>query len=108
MKRYYVYMLLCADGSYYVGVTSNLEQRLAQHNDGWSPTCYTHERRPCRLAHVSEFGQVDDAIRWEKQLKGWSRKKKAALVSGDWKRIQMLSRSHASNKPVLRQAQDDK
>jgi putative endonuclease len=93
MKRYYVYMVLCSDESFYVGITNNLEFRIAQHNFGWNPTSYTHERRPVRLVHSSEFANVDDAIRWEKQLKGWSRAKKQALAQGDWQRIRELAKN---------------
>ncbi|HET9030529.1 MAG TPA: GIY-YIG nuclease family protein [Candidatus Aquilonibacter sp.] len=87
MKRYYVYMLKCSDGSFYVGVTSAIEVRIAQHQTGWNPRCYTHERRPVKLVHVSEFIDVHQAIAWEKQLKGWSRKKKIALMMGDFEKI---------------------
>ena len=91
MKRYYVYMLLCRDDSFYVGVTSDPEQRLGRHNSGWYRGCYTFTRRPLKLVYISDFANGDDAIRWEKQLKGWSRKKKAALVRGDWNAIRALA-----------------
>jgi len=91
-KRYYVYMLRCADGSFYVGVTSDLERRVGEHAFGSDPTSYTFERRPVELVHSSDFHDVDDAIRWEKQLKGWSRRKKIALIANDWATI----RAHAS------------
>jgi putative endonuclease len=84
MRKYFVYMLLCADRSFYVGITNNPELRLWQHNSGWDETCYTHERRPVTIVHCSGFGEVLDAIRWEKQLKGWSRAKKRALINHDW------------------------
>jgi putative endonuclease len=90
--NYFVYMLLCADYSYYVGVTNNLELRVGQHQCGWDPGCYTHERRPVRLVYASDFQRIEQAIAWEKQLKGWGRAKKAALVAGDWERIKTLSR----------------
>ncbi|MGB6519535.1 MAG: GIY-YIG nuclease family protein, partial [Candidatus Cybelea sp.] len=82
MKIYYVYMLLCADGSFYAGITSNLELRLGQHEFGVDPNCYTYKRRPVRLVYASDFLNVDDAIAWEKHVKGWSRAKKRALVAG--------------------------
>ena len=91
MKIYYVYMLLCADGSFYVGVTNDLELRVGQHQFGFDPHCYTFTRRPVKLVHSSDFRNVDDAIAWEKQLKGWSRAKKGALVARDWKRIHRLA-----------------
>jgi putative endonuclease len=93
MKAYYVYMLLCADYSFYVGVTNDVERRLAEHNIGWNPKCYTHERRPVTIAHASYFREIDQAIAWEKQLKGWSRKKKIALIGDDWATICKLARN---------------
>ena len=95
--NYYVYMLLCADGSYYVGVTNDLELRVAQHEAGWDPRSYTHERRPLQLVYSSDFQRIEQAIAWEKQIKGWSRAKKAALVSGDWERIKMLARGPSTS-----------
>ncbi len=92
MKSYYVYVLLCADFSFYVGITNDVERRLAQHNIGWDPRCYTHKRRPVVLAHASYFSEVTQAIAWEKQLKGWSRKKKIALIGDDWPTICRLAR----------------
>jgi putative endonuclease len=89
-------MVECADGSFYVGVTNNVDRRIAEHNIGWDPTAYTHERRPVRLVYADNFHWIEDAIAWEKQLKGWSRAKKIALIEGDWKRIQCLSRDHPS------------
>jgi putative endonuclease len=94
VKTYYVYMLLCSDGSFYVGITNDVERRVAQHNLGWDPDSYTHSRRPVSVVHSSDFGWIEDAIRWEKQLKGWSRKKKQALVRNDWEAIHQLARKH--------------
>jgi putative endonuclease len=87
VKTYYVYMLLCSDDSFYVGVTSNIEMRIAQHEYGIDPHCYTFTRRPVRVVHVSDFHHVDDAIAVEKKLKGWTRAKKRALVAADWRRV---------------------
>jgi putative endonuclease len=92
MRDYYVYMVLCADGSYYVGITNSVERRLWEHNAGISESSYTFTRRPVSLAHCSSFGNVDDAIRWEKQLKGWSRAKKRALVDDDWEKVHQIVR----------------
>jgi putative endonuclease len=94
---YYVYMLLCADNSYYIGVTNNLERRVGEHQSGWNPACYTHERRPVRLVYSTDFQRIEQAISWEKQIKGWSRSKKAALVAGDWQRIKSLARSPSTS-----------
>jgi putative endonuclease len=87
VKSYYVDMLLCADFSFYVGITNDVERRLAQHSIGWDRRCYTHKRRPVTLAQASWFGEVTQTIAWEKQLKGWSRKKKIALIGDDWESI---------------------
>ncbi len=88
----YVYMLRCADGSYYVGKTqATLEQRVAEHNAG-SRGGYTALRRPVTLVWHQEFARIDDAIASERQIKGWSRAKKEALIEGDFARIRKLSR----------------
>ena len=74
-----------------MGVTSRLDYRLGQHEFGHDRRAYTFSRRPLVLVHVSDFVHVDQAIRWEKQLKGWSRAKKLALVRSDWQRIRQLA-----------------
>ena len=92
MKTYYVYMLFCREGSYYIGITNDVENRVAQHNLGIDPDCYTFSRRPVVLVYSSAFSEVTEAIACEKQLKGWSRRKKAALARGDWDAIKRFSR----------------
>ncbi|MEK9137936.1 MAG: GIY-YIG nuclease family protein [Bacteroidota bacterium] len=79
-----VYLLKCSDGSYYVGMTENLEQRLAQHRVGLIEKSYTHSRRPVELVWSAQFPTHDQAFRRERQIKGWSRAKKEALIRGDW------------------------
>jgi putative endonuclease len=86
-EEYFVYMLLCADDSFYVGVTNDVEGRVWQHNAGEDPDSYTCERRPVELVYCSGFSSVFDAIRWEKQLKGLSRAKKRALMRNDWQLV---------------------
>ena len=93
VKQYWTYMLRCRDGSYYVGVTSEIEIRLAKHALGIDPDAYTFRRRPVRLVYSDAFCTPDEAIFVEKRLKGWSRAKKDALVRGDWDAIRRLSRS---------------
>jgi|SRR3989344_3658735 len=88
MNRYWTYILLCSDDSYYTGVTNKIRERFVQHQQGIDPQCYTYERRPLKLVWLSEFDDINDAIRCEKQIKGWSRRKKEALIRGDWKGIQ--------------------
>ena len=91
-NSYFVYMVLCDDGSYYTGVTRDADRRVAEHNEDLDPRCYTFTRRPVKLVYSSQFNEVDDAIRFEKRLKGWSRKKKQALVRGDWNEIVRIAR----------------
>lgn len=89
MKALYVYMIRCSDGSYYTGVTNDVEKRLAQHHAGTFATCYTYRRRPLELVYASSpYTEWADAITWEKTLKGWSRRKKEALISGDQKALE--------------------
>lgn len=80
---FWVYMLRCADDSFYVGHTDDLELRLAQHHGGFFGG-YTSTRRPVTLVFAQEFPTRDDAIGREHQLKGWSRVKKRALVAADF------------------------
>ena len=91
MKLYTVYILQCADRSYYTGITSNLELRVDQHQMGIHEDCYTFTRRPVRLVYSESFQYVLDAIRWEKILKGWRREKKEALINGEYEMIPKLS-----------------
>ena len=93
MKTYSVYMLLCWDGSYYVGVTSNPETRVAEHQSGVDRECFTRTRRPVLLVYSETFPTPDQAIAAEKRLKGWSRAKKRALIGGRWDEIQRLAAS---------------
>jgi putative endonuclease len=91
----YVYILRCADGSYYVGITrGSLEDRVAQHNAG-NFGGYTASRRPVVLVWQQDFQRLTDAIAAERQLKGWSRAKKEALVRGDFDVLHMLARYRA-------------
>src|SRR5215467_6454921 len=89
----FVYILLCADRSYYVGSTTgeDLAPRIWQHNSGFYGG-YTATRRPVQLAWSQHFEQITDAIAAERQLKGWSRAKKEALIRGDWNLVQRLAK----------------
>jgi putative endonuclease len=88
----YVYMLLCADGSYYVGSTrKTLDERIGEHNSGVY-TGYTFTRRPVELVWSQDFPNAIDAIACEWQLKGWSRAKKEALIRGDWEIVRSLAK----------------
>jgi putative endonuclease len=94
MKRYFVYILLCADKSYYTGVTNNLEARVVQHNAGIETNSYVYSRRPVRLLWHADFTSIDKAIDLEKQIKGWSRAKKEALIRGEFELLPLLGKKN--------------
>jgi len=81
--NYFVYILECADSSYYVAVTNDLETRLEQHQNGHDKKAYTFKRRPVVLRYSEWFSDVQQAIAREKQFKGWTPIKKEALMAGD-------------------------
>ena len=81
MKKGWMYILKCADGSYYTGSTNNLELRIAQHKAGEGGN-HTKKRLPVKLVYYEEYENVADAFYREKQVQGWSRKKKEALING--------------------------
>lgn len=87
----WTYLLLCADGSYYAGCTTNLDRRLAQHEAG-SHDGYTSTRRPLKTVWVGEFQTVLDAIDMERRIKRWSRLKKEALIRKDFDALTVLSK----------------
>jgi predicted GIY-YIG superfamily endonuclease len=91
MKPFYLYMPQCRDGSFYVGHTDDLEKRIAEHEAGTFGG-YTAQRKPLKLVFVDEFSSRDEAIERERQLKGWSRAKKAALVRDDWAEVHRLAK----------------
>jgi tRNA/rRNA methyltransferase len=92
---FWLYILRCSDGSYYVGHTDNLEMRIACHESG-EFSGYTRYRRPVRLVFTESFASRDEAFRCERQIKGWSRRKKEALTAGDWEALGRFSRGHGS------------
>ena len=75
-KEYTVYMLRCSDDSYYIGMSSDLENRICAHQDGVYPDAYTRNKRPVKLVYSSDFQEVSEAIAWERIIKRWSRKNK--------------------------------
>lgn len=89
---FWTYMLHCADRSFYIGHTDDLQTRVAQHETGAIPG-YTQNRRPIKLVWSQEFGTRMEALEAERQIKGWSRAKKLALIREDWKLISTLARS---------------
>jgi putative endonuclease len=90
-------MLRCADGSYYVGSATgdDLEPRILAHQTGSYPESYTAKRRPVTLVWSEHFDRITDAIAAERQIKGWSRAKKMALIRGDWDGIRALAKRRA-------------
>jgi putative endonuclease len=94
MKNMYVYILQCNDGSYYTGVTNNAERRLAEHNYGISKQSYTFSRRPVEMVYCERFYDPVLAISFEKKIKGWSHKKKEALINDDWKSLVEFSKTY--------------
>ncbi len=92
MIKGYMYILQCADGSYYTGSTKDLERRLAEHQSG-EGSFYTKKRLPVKLVYFEEFQRIDEAFYREKQVQGWSRKKKEALINGEYEKLSELSKS---------------
>ncbi len=83
---FWLYILRCADQSYYVGHTEDLERRILQHSSGQLGG-YTATRRPVQAVFTQEFASRAEALAAELQIKGWSRKKKEALIRGDWSEV---------------------
>lgn len=95
--NYFVYIVICSDASYYIGITNNMERRLWEHNHEENTTSYTYSRRPVAIKYCERFKEVKQAITWDKQLKGWSRKKKEALFRDDGDEIKRLAQSKPPN-----------
>ena len=90
MKQSWVYILKCSDGSYYTGCTTNLTQRIYEHNFRKYDN-YTSTRLPVELVYSQQFADINDAIVAERQIKGWSRRKKVALINGDFDLLHSLA-----------------
>ena len=96
MQYMAVYILQCSDGSYYVGVTNDIERRFWEHQNGLNPKSYTFKKRPVQLMFVEYFQDAAQAIEFEKQVKGWRRAKKEALIKREWDKLPELSRNYQS------------
>ena len=92
----YVYMLRCADGSFYIGSATgeDVSKRIDEHNAG-AHQGYTYSRRPVVLVWSEHFDRITDGIAAERQLKGWSRAKKEALIRSDWTSVSQLAQRRA-------------
>jgi putative endonuclease len=88
----YMYIVECSDGTFYTGSTKDIEKRIAEHNNGIG-SVYTKKRRPVKLLYYEEFPRIDDAFYREKQVQGWGRKKKIALIEGRYNDLATLAKN---------------
>ena len=91
MPKGYMYILECSDGTYYTGSTKDLMRRLEQHQSGEGAN-YTAKRLPVKLLYYEVYDRIDYAFNREKQVQGWSRKKKEALINGDEQLLSELAK----------------
>jgi putative endonuclease len=87
---YFVYILKCADGTYYTGITNDIERRLSEHQSGANLNAYTFSRRPVKLVWGEEVTTYGEALSHERQIKKWSQAKKKALIRGDFDAIHQI------------------
>ena len=90
-NSFHIYILECADGKLYTGITSNLERRLLEHQTGYRETAYTYNRMPVKLVFQESIGDLFQALHYEKRIKKWSASKKWALINGDFDRLKLLA-----------------
>jgi putative endonuclease len=103
----WTYIIECADGSFYVGSTIDLERRISEHNLGVGPI-YTRvrRRRPVRLVWAAEFDRIEDAFAYEKQIQNWSRAKRIALIEGRLEDLPALARGR-NRRPLPTRIDED-
>jgi len=92
-----MYILKCSNGLYYVGSTNNLDLRIEQHNAGEGAN-FTKKNLPVELVYFEEYDRIDEAFFREKQIQGWSRKKKEALINCEFEKLPELSKNYTQNK----------
>ncbi len=92
----YMYILECVDGSYYTGSTNDLDLRMQQHNNGEGSN-HTRKRLPVELVYYEKFDRIDEAFYREKQVQGWSRSKKEALIMGMNAELPLLSKNYTQH-----------
>ena len=95
MKEFFVYIVECSDGLFYTGVTLDLDKRIKEPNAGIDNRAFTFRRRPVELLFCETYGDPDSAFRVEKQIKGWSRRKKKALIDRNWDSLVEYSRNYS-------------
>ena len=93
----YMYILECNDGSYYTGSTLDLEYRFEQHQNGKGAK-YTRKRLPVKLVYFEEYDRIDEAFYREKQVQGWRREKKKALINGEYEKLSELSENYSQKR----------
>jgi len=97
----YMYILECADGTFYTGSTKDLERRMYEHIHGLGAN-YTKSNRPVKLVYYEEYNRIDEAFYREKQVQGWSRKKKKALIENRDNELPLLSKNYTQyGEPVV-------
>jgi putative endonuclease len=101
---FWAYLLHCRGGAFYAGHSDNLEKRLTEHQAG-TIRGYTADRRPVELVWSQDFSTRIEALTAERQIKGWSRAKKLALIRGDWATISLLAKG--KNSPSTGSGQTD-
>ena len=89
----YTYILLCSNNKYYTGSTKDLERRIAQHQAGEGAN-FTRKNLPVELVYFEDFQRIDQAFYREKQIQGWSQKKKEALINGEHNKLPELSKNY--------------
>jgi len=94
----YIYILKCSDGSFYTGSTKDLEARLYAHQVGKASN-YTSKRLPVQLVYAEEYDRIDEAFSREHQIKKWSRKKKQALINGNFDQLKSFARNYSEFGP---------
>jgi len=96
--HFFVYILHCSDGAYYVGSHrgEDVENRVNEHNEGLDPKAYTYNRRPVELMWCEDFDDPADMVAVERRLKGWSRAKKEAYIRGDLQTLRSLAKSRTA------------
>jgi predicted GIY-YIG superfamily endonuclease len=104
---FWVYILRCADGSYYTGHTDNLDKRIGEHQTGQCDG-YVASRLPAELVWSQECSTRYEALSAEQQIKGWGRKKKEAMMRGDWNEVSLLARNHVPDCPEPVEGRDEK
>ena len=96
----WTYILRCSDGSYYVGSTVDLERRLSEHETDDLGPLYTRRRRPVELVWNGWYDRIEDAYWFEKQVQGWSRMKREALIRGDWEALPILAKRPSARRRI--------